>query len=153
MRSISTTVILVGVSFGAWIAAEIAVKCTTRLSHLVMADAVGIKVGDRETRDIADIFAMTEDEFNAAAFRESEHRREGLQIHGGGRLLATARNRESLARFAWSPYMHDPKLRHRLHRIGVPTLFLWGAQDRIVSADYGRRYCAAVPGARFELDR
>src|SRR6185369_10673147 len=41
-------VILVGVSFGAWIAAEIAVKCTTRLSHLVMANAVGIKVGDRE---------------------------------------------------------------------------------------------------------
>jgi len=34
--------------FGAWIAAEIAVKCTTRLSRLIMASAVGIKVGDRE---------------------------------------------------------------------------------------------------------
>jgi pimeloyl-ACP methyl ester carboxylesterase len=47
--------------------------------------------------------------------------------------------------------MHDPKLRHRLHRIRVATLFLWGAQDRIVSVDYGRHYCAAIPGARFEL--
>jgi pimeloyl-ACP methyl ester carboxylesterase len=144
-------VILVGVSFGAWVAAEIAVKCTTRLSHLVMAGAVGIKVGDRETRDIADIFAMTEDEFNAAAFAEPGNGAKDYKSMAESDLLATARNREQLARFAWSPYMHDPKLRHRLHRIGVPTLFLWGAQDRIVSADYGRRYCAAVPGARFEL--
>jgi pimeloyl-ACP methyl ester carboxylesterase len=144
-------VILVGVSFGAWIAAEIAVKCTTRLSHLVMANAVGIKVGDRETRDIADIFAMTEDEFNAAAYANPSVGEKNYKSMSEPDLLATARNREALARFAWSPYMHDPKLRHRLHRISVPTLFLWGAQDRIVSADYGRHYCAAVPGARFEL--
>ena len=118
-----------------------------------MADAVGIKVGDRETRDIADIFAMTEDEFNAAAFAKPSIGAKDYKSMSEADLLATARNREALARFAWSPYMHDPKLRHRLHRIGVPTLFLWGAQDRIVSADYGRRYCAAVPGARFESDR
>ncbi|MBV8744067.1 MAG: alpha/beta hydrolase [Xanthobacteraceae bacterium] len=144
-------VILVGVSFGAWIAAEIAVKCTTRLSHLVMADAVGIKVGDRETRDIADVFAMTDDEFKVAAFADPSIGEKNYKSMSEADLLATARNREALARFAWSPYMHDPKLRHRLHRIGVPTLFLWGAQDQIVSVDYGRRYCAAVPGARFEL--
>src|SRR5437764_11835249 len=40
---------LVGVAFGAWIAAEIAVKSTARLARLIMANAVGIKVGDRET--------------------------------------------------------------------------------------------------------
>src|SRR5277367_3315590 len=54
---------VVGVSFGAWIAAEIAVKSTARMSRLVMANAVGIKVGDRETRDIADIFALTDQEY------------------------------------------------------------------------------------------
>jgi pimeloyl-ACP methyl ester carboxylesterase len=144
-------VVLVGVSFGAWIAAEIAVKSTARLSHLVMANAVGIKVGDRETRDIADIFAMTEDEFNAAAFADPSVGTKDYKSMSGADLLATARNRDALARFTWSPYMHNPKLANRLHRIGVPALFLWGAQDRIVSVDYGRRYCAAVPGARFEL--
>ena len=51
--------VVVGVSLGAWIAAEIAVKSTRRISHLVLANAVGIKVGGRETRDIADIFAIT----------------------------------------------------------------------------------------------
>ena len=144
-------VTLVGVGFGAWIAAEIAVKSTARLSRLIMANAVGIKVGDRETRDIADIFAMTEDQFNAAAFANPSIGIKDYKSMSAADLLATARNRESLARFTWSPYMHNPKLRNRLHRIGVPTLFLWGARDRIVSADYGRSYCAAVPGARFEL--
>jgi len=33
----------------------------------------------------------------------------------------------------------------------VPTLLLWGLQDRIVSADYGRAYAAEIPGAKFAL--
>ena len=50
--------------------------------------------------------------------------------------------------------MHDPKLKGRLHRIRIPTLFLWGTHDRILTQDYGRAYCAAIPGARFEpIDR
>ena len=47
--------------------------------------------------------------------------------------------------------MHDPKLKDRLHRIKVPTLMLWGEADRIATPDYGRRYAALVPGARFEI--
>ena len=35
-------------------------ESTARLSRLVMANAVGIKIGDRETRDIVDILALTE---------------------------------------------------------------------------------------------
>jgi pimeloyl-ACP methyl ester carboxylesterase len=46
--------------------------------------------------------------------------------------------------------MHDPKLKGRLHRIRIPTLFLWGTADRILTEAYGRAYCAAIPGARFE---
>jgi pimeloyl-ACP methyl ester carboxylesterase len=133
-------VILVGVSFGAWIAAEIAVKSTARLSHLVMANAVGIKVGDRETRDIADIFAMTEDEFNAAAFADPSIGVKDYKSMSGVDLLAMARNREALARFTWSPYMHNPKLANRLHRIGVPALFLWGRR----TASYLRTTAAAI---------
>jgi len=64
--------------------------------------------------------------------------------------LIAARNREATARYGWSPYLHDPKLKGRLHRIRIPTLFLWGAADRILSEAYGRAYCAAIAGARFE---
>jgi pimeloyl-ACP methyl ester carboxylesterase len=64
--------------------------------------------------------------------------------------LALFRNREAAALFGWSPYMHNPKLKYRLHRIDVPTLVLWGESDRVVSAHYGRAYAAAIPNACFE---
>ena len=51
-------VIVVGCSLGGWIAAEMAVKCTERVSKLILVTPLGIKVGDRETRDIPDIFAL-----------------------------------------------------------------------------------------------
>jgi len=143
--------IVVGVSFGAWIAAEIAVKTTQRIARLVLADALGIKVGDRETRDIADFFAMTEAQFNELAYADPAAAKRDYTAMAEADLVPIARNRESLARFGWSPFMHDPKLKRRLHRIGVPTLVLWGEADRIVAPDYGRAFAAEIHGARFDL--
>lgn len=143
-------VTLVGVAFGAWIAAEIAVKSTARLSRLVMANAVGIKVGDRETRDIADIFALTEAEYLEIAYCDPNAGRRDYKSLAPAEAVAAARAREATARFAWSPYFHNPQLKSRLHRIRIPTLFLWGEHDRMVDDAYGRAYGAMVPGARFE---
>jgi pimeloyl-ACP methyl ester carboxylesterase len=142
--------IVVGVSFGAWIAAAIAVKSTARLSRLVMANAVGIKVGDRETRDIADIFALTDPEYLSLTYCDPNVGRRDYKVLPDAEVLAAARAREATARFAWSPYFHDPRLKSRLHRIDIPTLFLWGSHDRMLSEAYGRAYCAMIPGARFE---
>ncbi len=143
-------VIVAGVGLGGWIAAEIAVKSTARLSHLVLANAVGIKVGDRETRDIVDIFALLDDEFAALAYCDPALGKRDYKALPPVEALIAARNREATARFGWSPYMHDPKLKGRLHRIRIPTLVLWGTHDRILSEPYGRAYAAAIPGARFE---
>ena len=145
-------VVVVGVSLGGWIAAEIAVKSTARLSHLVLANAVGIKVGDRETRDIVDIWSpMPETSSTRSPISIRPPASATTRRCRSDELLAAARNREATARFAWSPYMHNPKLKGRLHRIRMPTLFLWGAADRILSASaYGRAYCAAIPARRFE---
>jgi pimeloyl-ACP methyl ester carboxylesterase len=142
--------IVVGVSLGAWIAAEIAIKSTARLSHLVLANAVGIKVGARDTRDIVDIFALTEPELNKLAYFDPKPAERDYPAMDEADVRIVARNREASARYGWSPYMHDPKLKSRLHRIRIPTLFLWGTADRILTEDYGRAYCAAIPGARFE---
>jgi pimeloyl-ACP methyl ester carboxylesterase len=144
-------VLLVGVGLGAWIAAEIAVKNSSRLSRLVMANAVGIKVGDRETRDIVDVWALMPAEFDELAYFDPANGKRDYKNLPEAVSLAAARNREATARLCWSPYMHNPKLKSRLHRVRVPTLFLWGAADRILSERYGRAYCAAIPGARFEV--
>ncbi|MEA2944715.1 MAG: hypothetical protein QOI40_45 [Alphaproteobacteria bacterium] len=143
-------VTVVGVSLGGWIAAEIAIKSTARISHLVLANPIGIKVGGREQRDIADIFAISEDDFLKIAYCDPAAGKRDYKTMPDAEVRAAARNREATARYAWSPYMHDPKLKGRLHRIRIPTLFLWGTHDRVLSEDYGRAYCAAVPGARFE---
>ena len=110
-----------------------------------MANAVGIKVGDRETRDIVDIWSLMPDEFNELAYFDPKVGERDYKNLPEAESLAAARNREATARLAWSPYMHNPKLKGRLHRIKLPTLFLWGTADRILSETYGRAYCAPDP--------
>ena len=143
-------VLLIGVGLGGWIAAEIAVKNASRLAALVLGNPVGVKIGDRETRDIVDIWSIMPEEFNKIAYHDPKHGERDYKNLPEAASLAAARNREAYARLAWSPYMHNPKLKSRLHRVRVPTLFLWGTADRVLSETYGRGYCALVPGARFE---
>jgi len=143
-------VTLVGVSLGAWAAAEIAVKNTSRLARLVLANAVGVKLSDRETRDIVDIFALTEAEYLDIAYADPAVGKRDYKALPEEVSLAAAKSREATARFAWNPYFHNPRLKSRLHRIRIPTLFLWGKADRMLSEEYGRAYAALIPGARFE---
>src|SRR6267154_2534726 len=136
--------VIVGASFGGWIAAEIATKTCERLSRLVLIGAVGAKFGARDKSDIVDIFSTPRGRWEELSFRDPAVWLPDYE------LTAMARNREATALFAWHPYMYNPKLRARLHRIRIPTLFLWGAQDGFAPPAYGRSYCEGVPGAKFE---
>lgn len=138
-------VTLVGVSFGAWIAASIAIKSTTRLSRLVLANPLGIKISGRETRDIGDIFAMTDAEFLSTVFKDAALGDRSYTAMP--EAIIAARSREGLARFGWSPYMHDPKLRGRLHRIDLPTLVLRGDADSLTRPEYTGAFRNEIPGA------
>jgi pimeloyl-ACP methyl ester carboxylesterase len=140
-------VVLVGCSMGGWAAAEIAVRNTSRLSKLILVDAVGIKPGSRETRDIADIFAMPEPEVARILFYDPA-KQGGAAEASAEQLTVMAANRIALALYTWEPYMHNPKLRHRLHRIDVPTLLIWGASDGLVTVAYAEAYRDLIPGAK-----
>ena len=145
-------VVVIGCSLGGWLAAEMAVKCGDRLGGLVLVAPLGIKVGDRETRDIPDIFALHPDEVTRLQYRDPARAVVNHATLSDDQLTVIARNREATALYAWEPYFHNPKLPQRLHRVTVPTLFLWGTDDRFVSAAYyGAAYRAAIPGARLEL--
>jgi pimeloyl-ACP methyl ester carboxylesterase len=144
-------VTVVGSSLGGWIAAEMAVKCHDRFGGLVLVAPLGIKVGDRETRDIPDIFALPPDEVVRLQYRDPARAAVDHKALSDDQLTVIARNREATALYAWEPYFHNPKLRQWLHRITVPTVLLWGADDRFVTAAYyGAAFRAAIPGARFE---
>jgi pimeloyl-ACP methyl ester carboxylesterase len=128
-----------------------AVKTAQRLSQLVLIDPVGIKAGDRETRDIADIFAITDKQLAEIAYADPQRMTRDTKSLPDEELVLMARSRESTGRYAWSPYMHNPKLKGRLHRIRIPALVLWGEADRIVKPEYGRAFAAEIPGAQFAL--
>jgi len=144
-------VIVIGSSLGGWIAAEMAVKSSERFGGLVLVAPLGIKVGDRETRDIPDIFALPPDEVMRLQYRDPARAAVDPAKLSDDQLTVIARNREATALYAWEPYFHNPKLRRWLHRVSAPTLLVWGADDRFVTAAYyGAAFRAAIPGAKFE---
>jgi pimeloyl-ACP methyl ester carboxylesterase len=150
-----TAVNVLGIGFGGWIAAETAVRSQARLGRLVLADAVGIKVGDRETCDIADLFVLGRDELIRLAWHDPAAAAD-MKIPGTPGLTeddvtGALRAMQTASVLGWKPFMHSPKLLRRLQRIKVPTLVLWGESDRVVSPDYGRAYQRAIPGATFTL--
>jgi pimeloyl-ACP methyl ester carboxylesterase len=139
-------VILMGMSMGGWAAAEVAVRNTSRLSRLILVDTVGIKPGSRDTRDIADIFGLPAPEVAKLLFHDpSQVPNPATMTDEQATRLAS--DRIAHAMYTWDPYMHNPKLRYRLHRIDVPTLLLWGASDGVVSVAYAEAYCQMIPGA------
>lgn len=142
---------VVGCSLGGWIAAEMATKDDSAFARLVLIDPYGIKVGGPTDRDIADIFLLHPDEVMRRKWFDPERGKRDYPAMPEDVLLIVARNRETFARYCWEPYMHDPKLRYRLHRIGVPTLLVWGAADGIVDAGYGAAYARLIPGAELAV--
>jgi pimeloyl-ACP methyl ester carboxylesterase len=140
-------VLVVGSSMGGWLAAELALgSAADRIGGIVLINAAGIAV---EGHPIRDISGMTPPELAQWSFHDPSNLKlpaptpEGLAIAQG--------NAAALAALAGKPYMHDPSLLGRLGGIHTPALVIWGASDRVVDADYGRAYAAAIPGASFTL--
>jgi pimeloyl-ACP methyl ester carboxylesterase len=141
---------VVGFSIGGWIAAEIATKVPERIKRLVLIGPVGVKTGTPDKLDIPDVFAMPREKLDRLRFHDPEKHAADLSAVPDDQLLVVARNRETLALLTWEPYMHNPKLPHRLHRLNVPALLIRGASDGIVSAEYLERYAALIPDARID---
>jgi pimeloyl-ACP methyl ester carboxylesterase len=143
--------VLVGACFGGWVAAEMMVRSTARFTRLVLADPLGIKLGGREERDIADMHALPRAEYLRLAWADPAKGDIDFTKLSESGLAAIVRGREAFTLYGWKPYMHNPRLKRWLHRIDRPTLLLWGAEDRIVTALYGEGWRDAIPGARLEI--
>jgi pimeloyl-ACP methyl ester carboxylesterase len=153
-------VTLVGMSFGGWLAAEIAILRPHKLGRLVLVDALGIKVGGRTDRDILHVFNAPPAELERKSWHDPSRRPQGpfgfgWQMHldslSDDELVLLARSWDALCLYGWRPHLYNPRLAAWLHRITVPTLVVWGASDGVVTPGYGRAYSQLIPGARFEL--
>jgi len=139
-------VTVIGNSIGGWIAAEIALCASDRISSFIIMDAVGIAV---EGQSVADIFQLTMDEISKLSYYDPAPFRIDPAAMTDIQKAGMAANRQALA--VYGGKMVDLTLRDRLGGINTPTLILWGDSDRIATADYGRAFAAAIPTATFQL--
>ncbi len=139
---------LVGSSIGGWIAAEMASKVPKRFRRVVLIGPAGVKVGTADKLDIPDLFAMPQEQVNKLLYCDPAAMTPDLTKLSEGELAVVFRNRETLALLAWEPWMHNPKLRYRLHRIAAPALFVRGDSDGLISAEYLAAYARLLPNAR-----
>ena len=142
---------LMGLSFGGWLAAEIAVSYSKRIDRLILVDALGIKISGPDTPDILDVFNTSPTEVQRRSWHNPEQWKPDFDAMSDDQLIVHAQNWESLCLYGWHPYMYNPQLTRWLRRIRCPTLLLWGASDGIVTPSYGRAYSELIPGSRFEL--
>jgi pimeloyl-ACP methyl ester carboxylesterase len=143
--------VLVGASFGGWIALEMCVRSLARIRKLVLVSSVGVKLSDREARDFADLFYLPDSEAFPALFADPARFAPRYGEMAQTEVEAIARERQATAFYGWRPYLHNPGLARWLHRVDLPTLVLWGEKDGFASPAYGRKLAERLPKAEFRL--
>src|SRR5262249_9110375 len=151
-----TDVTVIGNSFGGWLAAEIALQESPRVSGVVIIDGIGIEV---QGHPMTDVSGLSLAEIRSYSFHDPSKAPAPPQPH---RARARARAPRTPAATRPSPAvqpligsagpaMTDPTLAERLGALDLPAHVLWGESDRIVDPEYGRTYAAAIPLATFTL--
>jgi pimeloyl-ACP methyl ester carboxylesterase len=138
---------VVGCSIGGWIAAEMATKTPERFRRLVLVGPAGVKVGPADKLDIPDIFAKPDDEVRKLLYHSPDAIETITAKMSEDELALRFRARETLALLTWEPWMHNSKLKRRLHRIAAPALFIRGESDGFISQAYLEAYSALLPNA------
>ncbi|MFE9448929.1 alpha/beta fold hydrolase [Streptomyces sp. NPDC006739] len=141
-------VTVVGNSLGGWIAAELALLGSHRVSGVVLVNAVGIDVPGHP---IAETSSITPAELSRLAFHDPARFAVDPATLPEAARAVMATNRAALAVYSGPHAMADPGLRERLAKVTHPALVVWGESDEVVDAEYGRAYAAAIPEARFQL--
>src|SRR5919106_367232 len=142
--------VLIGASFGGWIAAEWAIRHSETLHSLILINALGLRVADAPASDILSIdpaasrqLIFTDPSSNLAlAVMPDTPKPEGLV----NVLLA----RQTLARFAWQ-FPDNPRLQRYLYRVRVPTLIIWGECDGFVPVAHGKIYHEGIAKSDFNV--
>ncbi|HLI27321.1 MAG TPA: alpha/beta fold hydrolase [Chloroflexota bacterium] len=135
-----------GLSLGGWIAAELAVWASHRLKSLTLIDPAGLYLPGCE---VPDLFVLDPAQIVRLLVHDPALAERLLAVPETPELAAQRlKGQVTLARVAWNPYLYDPKLSQRLHRVRVPTQLLWGAEDRLFPLAMAAAWRAGLPEAR-----
>jgi len=145
---------LVGHSFGAMVAAEVAAHFPHRAERLVLLTPFGLW---NDAYPVADIFAMPYMQMDDSLWHDQASReRFARKIATGadpktvaGQTVKLARSLTAVTKFVWP--IPDRGLRRRLLRVACPALVLFGAEDRVVSPRYADDFKAGLRNAQIGI--
>ena len=141
---------VIGHSFGAMMAAELAANSPARVSKLVLLCPIGLW---RDDTPIPNWMLVTPASDMAKLLFADPSGPVAQAVFGGEpNPDATIKMIWSMActgKFVWP--IPDKGLKKRIHRIHAPTLILWGKQDRLVPPAYAQEFASRIPGARVEM--
>ncbi|MCX2947006.1 alpha/beta fold hydrolase [Lentzea sp. NEAU-D7] len=135
-------VVVVGNSFGGWLAAEIALCASPRVSGAVIVNGIGVVV---DGHPMTDVSGLSVAEIRSFSFHDPS-KLPAPPAGGNG----PSPDVQALIGYT-GPSMSDPTLIDRLADVKIPVHVLWGESDRIVDPAYGKAYAAAIPSATFTL--
>ena len=144
--------VLVGHSFGAMVACELAAAYPARAGRLALIDPIGFW---RDADPIPNWMVLDPAQLRARVFRDPDGpaARRMFGVSDDPRAAAAARVRLTWAmgatgKFIWP--IPDKGLKKRIHRVQAPTLLVWGKEDRLVPLVYADEFTRRLPGARVE---
>ena len=138
-----TDVTVIGNSFGGWVAAEMALLDSPRVSGAVIVDGIGIEVEDHPMASVAGLAPA-----DLAKLSFHDPARAPRPPAGGG--SGPSPDVAALIGYA-GPTMSDPSLLKRLGSLDLPVHVVWGESDGIVGPEYGQAYADAIPMSEFTL--
>lgn len=140
---------LAGFSLGGWMAAEFAIRQPRRLRRLVLVAPAGLVVKEAPAPDL---FQIPPTEFPAyLAHDPMAAVRYFPKAPDPAFDAALGREVGGLAKLVRHDPQGNPKLARWVHRISVPTLVLWGANDRLRPTAQADAWMRLLPDGRREL--
>jgi pimeloyl-ACP methyl ester carboxylesterase len=137
-------VTVIGNSFGGWLATEIALQGSPRVSGVVLLDAIGLQI---EGHPPADVSGLSPAEIVARSFHDPARAPKPPANRPAGPNPDIA----ALIAYAGGPAMSDPTLLKRLPSIDIPVHVVWGESDGIVNVAHGRAFADAIPVAHLTV--
>lgn len=140
---------VIGFSLGGWIGAEMAACNPGQFRKMVLVAPMGIRP---QEGDILDFFQMMAPQHLYSTVHDPDRTPEFDDLYGGQgpeQFEKWEEARAQTARLAWTPFMHNPSLPHLLGvAASLPTLVIWGREDRVVPASTASLYKRVLPAAQ-----